>query len=70
VRERERRKERVASAVKKRTYRVTPDPPTVYIGRIKYLEYPAYGPENPDQPETPGIRPETPAPPQSEQTKA
>ena len=45
-------------------------PPTVYIGRIKYLEYPAYGPENPDQPETPGIRPETPAPPQSEQTKA
>ena len=56
--------------MKKKNYHVTPDLPTVYIGKINYPEYPASGPENSDRPETPGIRPETPAPPQSEQTMA
>ena len=67
MRERERRRERVASAVKKKTYSVTPDPPAVYIVKTRYPEYPAPGPEYPDNPEFPGTGPETPAPPETEQ---
>ena len=47
-----------------------PTLPAVYIENFKYPEYPASGLENPDRLETPGVRPETTAPPQSEQTKA
>ena len=63
-------REEAAAAVKRTWDRFDPDPLAVYIGKINYPEYPAFGPENPDRPETLGIRPETPAPPQTEQKKA
>ena len=63
-------REEAAAAVKMTWRRFDPDPLAVYIGKINYPEYPASGPENPDSPETLGIRPETPAPPQTEQKKA
>ena len=69
AREGERRRERAAAVVKKTWRTVYPRPPVVYIGKFNYPEYPASGPENPDLPETPGIRPETLAPPQTEQKK-
>ena len=37
-----------------------PRPPAVYIGKTRYPEYPALGPEYPDSPEFPGLGPETP----------
>ena len=53
---------RAASAVKYDLKPVDPDPPVVYIVKLKYPEYPAAGPEYPDCPEYPGPGPETPAP--------
>ena len=46
-----------------------PRPPTVYIVKTRYPEYPAPGPEYPDSPEFPGPGPETPAPLETEQKR-
>jgi len=60
---------RAASAVKKDLKPFNPDPPTVYIVKLKYPEYPASGPEYPDSPDYPGPGLETPATPETEQKK-
>ena len=44
-----------------------PRPPAVYIVKTRYPEYLAPGPEYLDSPEFPGLGPETPAPPDTEQ---
>ena len=57
----------MASAVKKNEVPFTPDPPMINVRKINYPEYPASGPEYPDNPEYPSPGPETPAPPDTEQ---
>ena len=42
----------------------------VNIPEFHHPEYPASGPENPDNPEFPGPGPETPAPPEAVQRMA
>ena len=65
-----RRKVRAASAVKYDLKPVDPDPPpTVYIVKLKYPEYPVAGPEYPYFLEYSGPGSETPAPPETEQKK-
>ena len=55
---------------KRRSEREFDRPPAVNIPEFHHPEYPASGPENPDNPEFQGPGPETPAPPEAVQRMA